>query len=382
MISLIEIYNNILKEEAYNSTATKYAVNKILSGNYDFKLKLQTKPNRIGNLDKITSDDFISKVILPNFKIKKSDIKIIPPGKSPNTKKDSPEGSTKYNMYEFPTEKGHARIILSGGANEGQKYEENFISRLKSNVGKSISDIEDKEVKQLFSDLKIDPKQLKQDDISSTGATNTNRTPSITGPENIGKVIADITINYKNKPYYISLKNVSGGILYNGPVIPFIVQDKNSEKVSFDKSKYSNNKIVKDLFDLFKIDPKKIVGGLNSYINKTPGNKKVSDITNNVDLEKVSNLLSSSLGFGYYYVRQTKNGLKIIPILNEKQSRNFIGNIENVILEYPYSESKTVRIIINANSPVLGQTRFLIDMRNAKGGLVPIRFNVSAFYKK
>ena len=194
MIKLIDILREAIS--SYNSKATKIAVEKIINSNQQYEFILQSNPNRIGNIDKIDSNEFIEKVLIPTFKIKKSDIKVVPPKISPNTKADSPKGSTKYNMYEFPTENGQARIILSGGRNAGQDYEKSLFDQIKESAGKKINDIDNEVVKKLFIDLKIDPSKLSPDDIRSVGEKDTKRTPSIEGPTDIGKTIADIEIIY------------------------------------------------------------------------------------------------------------------------------------------------------------------------------------------
>ena len=379
MIKLIEIYA-LLKEEKYNSVATKYAMQKILSGNYNFRLKLQTAPNRIGNLDKISSDDFINKVLIPNFSIKKSDIKIIPPGQHPNTKKDSPKGSTKYKMYEFPTEKGDARVLLSGGENDGNRFESNLREKIKSVAGIDIKDIKDPSVAKLYAALNINPKYLNAEDIKDTGKQDTKRQPGAEGPVNVGKTISDVTITYKGKEYYISIKDKSGNYFYNGPNIPFIIFDK-SEKVIFDKSKYNSNPVVKLIFDLYNINPKKIADGLNDYINKTglPGGKKSLEVN---DVKGIKNLLASSLGYGYYYVREYKNDLKIIPLLTKKDALDAIGEFENVVIKYPSRSTKSTEVSALANSPLFGTIEYTVDMRNVSGQLLPLAIKIKGTPKK
>jgi hypothetical protein len=167
--------------EALNSKATSLAIDNILNSELGkkYNFKKQSDKYRLGNLDKITKDQFVDII---NSLYDNPSIKIYGP-------KESPNSSSKYNMFEFETPNGVANIILSGGANEGEKYEQNFLGLLKSLAGTPLEDIDNEDVKKLFQSVNIDPSTLKDDDIVFAGASDTKRPLSFEGPQNIGKII-------------------------------------------------------------------------------------------------------------------------------------------------------------------------------------------------
>ena len=109
-------------------------------------------------------------------------------------------------MYEFESNKfGPVRIILSGGGNAGEKYEQDFVLKAKASASEPNSTLSD-DLKELYSKLNIDNTKLSSDDIEFAGATDTKRSLSLEGPQNVGSTISDMTIKYGGKLYYISLK--------------------------------------------------------------------------------------------------------------------------------------------------------------------------------
>jgi hypothetical protein len=341
---------------------TTLAINAILNSKWgkQYKFKTQTDWKRLGNLDKITNDQFLQ-IIKDVFK--NPSVKIYKP-------KEGPNPSSKFNMFEFTTKDGQVQIILSGGANVGEKYEQDFVGRLKSNAGSNINDITDPDVKKLFTTLKINPAKLSPDDISFAGATDTKRSLSFEGPQNIGSKIADIII----KPdYYISLKNISGGTFYNGGTIPFIVE-KNG-KVVYDPSKFDTKPMMASIFKAFQIDPKKVAQGINEYI---AGSGKIpnSFISVSGDTKALRNLIASGYGYGYRYVREKKNDIFIYNISTAKDAYNLVGDIKDISIKYPNTETKTLTLKLTAESPILGQVNYLIEIRNTQGKLLPLELKM------
>ena len=347
------------------------AIKKILNSpeGKQYNFKLQTASNRLGNLDKISKEDFLNILnsIFPNIKIT-----VHAPGEGPNVK---PKGSSKFNMYEFNTEDGNVQIILSGGANEGEKYEQSFTSDLKASAGQSLESIENENVKKLFQSLNIDPKNLTSEDIDFAGTADTKRSLSFTNPENIGKKIADVIIKYKGKEYYISLKNISGHTFYNGGNVPFIVFDENN-KVVFDKSKYNNNEIIKTLFEIFNIDINKVTQGLNEYIAGEGNISNSFEPVNNINVNAVKNMITSGFGYGYYYVKEKKDGLSVIPLLTQEDAYRAIGDISSASIKYPNSETKSLTIKVPLDSEIFGKVDCLIEIRNTTGNVLPLSLKI------
>jgi len=371
----ILLLENILEELGINEGSvmnnSAKAINKIVSSpeGKQYNFKLQTAKNRLGNLDKISKDDFLN---LLNSVYPNTSVTVHAPGEGPNKK---PQGSSKFNMYEFNTEDGNVKIILSGGANEGEKYEQNFTNDLKSSAGTSLEDIENDNVRKLYQVLKINPETLSPNDIDFAGTAGTKRSLSFGKPENVGKIIADIVIKSNGKEYYISLKNISGHTFYNGGNVPFIVFDKD-QNVVFDRSKYDNNEIIKNIFEIFNIDINKVVQGLNEYIQ---GEGEISNSFENAKIsnpQALTNMLVSGFGYGYYYVKEKKDGISIVPLLTPEDTYKAIGDIKGAQIKYPNSETKSLTIKIPLESEIFGNVDCLIELRNTTGNVLPIALKI------
>jgi hypothetical protein len=328
---------------------------------------------RIGNVNKIDKDKFIEII---NSVFNSPKIKVYGPKEGPNT-------SSKYNMFEFDLEgEGQVQIVLAGGANEGEKYEQGLLAKLKVSAGKPMDQIEYDDVKQIFTTLGIDPTTITPEDINFAGASDTKRQLSFKGPQPIGETISDITIKAPKGMYYLSIKNVGGSAIYNGGNLPFIVMDKEG-KVLFDKSKYGDNPLFQEIFDILGIDSQRIADGLNDYINKTgkTSNWETADIK---DLNAIKNLLASSFGYGYWYIREKKgNKLFIYHVATPEDAYDMVGDLKlnSVKIKYPSSSTKVLEVRVETDSKVLeGGPRvpliYQIVARNASGGVVPLRMNI------
>jgi hypothetical protein len=288
--------------------------------------------------------------------------------------KQGPTPSGKFVMYEMDTDKfGLVRIIVSGGGNVGEQYEQNFVNKAKENAGKPNNELPN-DLQTLYSKLGIDNTKLKADDIKFAGATDTKRSLSLEGPKNIGKTISDMTINYGGKEYYISLKNVAGSGIYSGPNVPFIYE-KDGE-IIYDESKLNSNASIALLFDIFNIDSQKLVDGLNEYVTKEGTEKSWTETQ--IDVDKFRKLLSSSLGYGYYYVRETKPGeIKVIPLLTPEDAENAIGSISKTEIKYPGPNTKQLTMKIDTDSPIFGPSQYQVSIRNTSGKILPLSLRVS-----
>jgi hypothetical protein len=277
-------------------------------------------------------------------------------------------------MYEFDSEKfGPVRIILSGGGNAGEKYEQDFVAKAKASAGEPNSTLSD-DLKELYSTLGIDNTKLTADDIEFTGAKDTKRSLDLRGPQPIGPTISDLDIKYNNKIYHTSLKNKAGSGLYSGPNVAFITYD--GENVVYDQSKKGVSPSIDLLFDLFNIDPQRLADGLNSYITKDGESDNWS--STKIDNDKFIKLLASSIGYGYYYVRETKPGeVKVVPILTPQDAYDAIGKITNVEIKYPGPTTKILALKIDTDSPTFGPSQYLVAIRNTQGKLLPLSLRIS-----
>jgi len=347
------------------NTNTKKAVEYVLSkADPELGFKAQSDKNRLGNPNKLEPEKMTQ---LFKDLLGAENITTYGPKQGPN-----PSG--KFTMYEMDTDQfGMVRIIVSGGGNVGEQYEQAFVNKAKSNAGKPNNELPN-DLQTLYGKLGIDNTKLKANDIEFAGATDTKRSLSLEGPQDIGKTISDMTITYGGKEYYISLKNVAGSGVYSGPNVPFIYEKDG--KVIYDDSKKNSTPSIALLFDIFNIDSQKLADGLNEYVTKegTEG----SWTKTKIDTNKFKKLLASSLGYGYYYVRETKPGeVKVIPLLSAKDSENAIGNITNTEIKYPGPNTKQLTMKIDTESPIFGISQYQVSVRNTSGKLLPLSLRVS-----
>jgi hypothetical protein len=342
---------------------TEQAIDFILK-NTSKGFKKQSDRRRLGNPEKISPDDF--QVILKQlFNIEEPTV--YGPRSGPN-----PSG--KFDMYEFETDDyGLVRIILSGGGNAGEKYEQDFVTKAKAAAGDSNESLPT-DLKTLYDALGIDNSKLKEDDIDFAGTQDTRRSLDTSGPKPIGSTISDMNIKYGNNTYYISLKNEQGSGIYSGANIPWIYEKDG--KIVYDSSKLNSSTGNGIIFEIFNIDSNKVAEGLNNYVNET------GDVESwekgKIDTQKFKNLLASSLGYGYYYVRETgKEDVKVIPLLTAEDALDAIGDIKDISIKYPDKKSKQVTIKVDTDSPTFGPSQYVVAIRNTAGKIVPLSLRVS-----
>jgi hypothetical protein len=365
MIKLVQILKEAMN---FRWAATLDAKDRIANSELgkQYKFLMQSNPARLGNINKVSHDTFLE-IIKNTFNNPK--VTVYNPKQGPNP-------SSKFKMYEFETDKGLARIILSGGANEGEKYEFGFIKALKKTAGLPFDEIENKNIVKFYKDLEINPEELSEEDIEDITRQDTKRKLSLKGPEEVGSVIGDVKVGDK----YISIKNKQGHNIYNGGNVPFIVMKDN--KVVYDPSKFDKSSLLGQIFDLLKIDPEKIAAGLNEYINKNKLKEAKSSLfeeVSGIDTNKLKNLLASAYGYGYYLKKQTKDdSISLYPVLTPEDSYDLVGDVQDVEIKYPNQNTKALTVKVYTVSDILGHIEYLIEMRNTKGDLLPLSLKVKS----
>ena len=365
---------NILKEELFIfeatdreiSTNTSKAVDYIIqNADSSFGFKSQSDKKRLGNPSKIDPEKV--QQIFKDLIGVEGEITIYNPRSGPNP-------SSQFDMYEFDSEKfGPVRIILSGGGNAGEKYEQEFVNKAKATAGDSKENLPS-DLKTLYSALGIDSEKLTPDSIKFTGATDTKRNLNLDGPQPIGSTISDMNIKYGNDVYHISLKNKAGSGIYSGKNVPFIY-DKDGTVV-YDASKKESVPGISLLFDIFNIDGEKLAQGLNNFRNQEGKVDNWSSV--NIDNDKFQKLLASSLGYGYYYVREKGKGdVKVIPLLTAEDAMNAVGTIKDTQIKYPGPNTKQLTIKIDTDSPTFGTSQYQVAVRNTSGGFLPLSLRIS-----
>ena len=365
---------NILTEELFIfevtdreiSANTAKAVDYIIkNSDSSFGFKTQSDKKRLGNPSKVDPEK-VQQIFKDTIGLE-GEITVYGPRSGPN-----PSG--KFDMYEFDSEKfGPVRIILSGGGNAGEKYEQEFVAKAKASAGDLMDNLP-ADLKTLYNALGINSTKLTPDDIEFAGSVDTKRSLSLDGPQDVGKIISDMTIKYGGKEYYLSLKNKAGSGIYSGKNVPFIY-DKDGTVV-YDASKKGSAPGIDLLFDIFNIDEEKLAQGLNNFRNQEGEVDNWSSV--NIDTDKFKKLLASSLGYGYYYVREKGKGdVKVIPLLTAEDSINAIGKITNTEIKYPGPNTKQLTMKIDTDSPTFGASQYQVAVRNTSGGFLPLSLRIS-----
>ena len=365
-----EIINNI--EEGTKASNTRNAIAKILDSSEGKEAGLTPmKDNyRIGNKKNIDKDQFME-ILLKVFD--NPTIKIIDPPES---------GSSKYNMFEFETEDGLVQIVLAGGANKGEVYEQDLLTKIQGSVGFPSDEIEFPDIQKLFQTIGIDPEDLTPDDAEFMGAADTKRQLSFDGPIDLGSKVADLVI-HAEEDIYLSIKNRKGSGIYNGGNVPFIILNEEGIAI-FDESKYDEKPLFKEIFEACGIDPQRMDDGLTAYITQE-GEASNWESSTDVDLTKIKNLLASSFGYGYWYVREKAGGEIFVHYIDGEQGAyDMVGelNADAVKIKYPGTNTKALDVVIDTNSPVLSKDddktplRYQIVVRNAGGKTLPARLNI------
>jgi hypothetical protein len=350
-------------EDSSIKNNTEQAIDFILK-NTSKGFKKQSDRQRLGNPEKVSPDDF--QVILKQlFNIEEPTV--YGPRSGPN-----PSG--KFDMYEFETDDyGLVRIVLSGGGNAGEQYEAEFVNIAKSLAGEENS-VLPQNLHTLYKELGIDNSKLTSDSVQSFRTGDTKRKLSLDGPQNVGKTISDMDIDYNGKTYYISLKNKQGSGIYSGANIPWIYEKDG--KIIYDSSKFDSSSGNGVIFDIFNIDSNKVAEGLNNYLNQTGDAESWENI--NIDKTKFKNLLASSLGYGYYYVKEKGKGdVSVTSLETAKDALDAVGDIKDVSIKYPDKNSKQVTIKVDTDSPIFGSSQYVVAIRNTAGKLLPLSLRIS-----
>tara|TARA_B110000459_G_scaffold15203_1_gene14806 strand:+ start:71 stop:1279 length:1209 start_codon:yes stop_codon:yes gene_type:complete len=324
----------------------------------------QSDSRRIANKNKISSDEFV-KIIKDTFSI--DNVTVYPPNSGPN-KKPATHSSSKFNMFEFEIDGRKYFYILSGGAsaNIGQQFEDNITLGLQDAIGLSIDDIEDKQIKQILNKLSINPQDITK--VNQTGGQDTKRTINPeAGPQDRGKTISDVTIIANGKPYYLSIKNKTGDNIYNGGTVSSITYNKEDNKIEFDPNKFNSDKLKSSVFKMFNIDPIKVANGLNNYIEDKDEIPNWQDV--NVDKDEVMGFIGSAVDYGYYYIREDGNEIKVIHLENPEDVSKLIGKISYAKVKYPGNGVKSTYARIGLENSEQGLRYIEVQIRNASGGI-------------
>ena len=292
---------------------------------------------------------------------------------------DPESPSSKFPSYKVKDDEGKIYIItLAGGSfsNAGMAYERKIEQDLKT----YFENKEEGAVKPEFLEQLEQFLNVEFEDISKEAAFSrrVKRPLSAKGPEDKGDEIADITlIDTEGEKFYISLKAIGGVTVSNaGASGMFDIEDDNIVFTNKEK-----NNIGGKLMEAGSVNIDAVLRGLNDYKNKVKSVDyliKTHKVTDEANIEQLTKFLGSAFDYGYIYVKQknTRNDLEIADLTTEEDLYDFIGDIEDVYVKYPYYISdvrsrKHISIAINTS-----KGGYSFDIRNASGGLIPQQINL------
>ena len=274
-------------------------------------------------------------------------------------------------MFEFEVDGKQVRLLLSGGAgaNIGQQFEDRINLELKEAAGMNMNEIESPQVVQLLKFLKVNPLSYTADDVKQTGGVDTKRPLDLDkGAQDMGSTISDVELTANGTTYNLSIKNKKGDNIYNGGNVSAIRFNSDKTRIVLDPATYQADTTKARIFDMFNIDPEKVVEGLNNYIQQEGEGSGYESV--DFDRDKVSRMIGSAVDYGYIYVREeTDTTLKLIDIATAEDTAKFTGEPTAVKIKYPSKASKTTNVAIDLKGSTAGYSKVLIEIRNAKGGI-------------
>ena len=264
-------------------------------------------------------------------------------------------------------------IVFGAGllANKGADYERNITSQIKQSI-------ETKTEHHLINAIKQYIPNLDVIDIKPGYGRRVIRPLDII-PSDVGEIISDVTLVDKSgQNVYVSLKNIAGATISNQ-------SPRGAFSVINDKIQYLRGKsdVLDLLFETLKLDTQKMSDGLNDYVNQTPTQGEVYFNINIAGHQKhITDIIGSAIGYGYFYARENANGtIEVIDLRVPEDLYNFIGEITNINVKYPYfksnngkiktSKSKTITIHITTT-----KNNFDLLIRNNAGDIVPNVINL------
>ena len=141
------------------------------------------------------------------------------------------------------------------------------------------------------------------------------------------------------------------------------------------------NNIGKDLMEAGAVNIKAAVRGLEDYkekVQSVPYLTETHDVTDKADKDELYKFLGSAFDYGYIYVKQKdkKDNLEIADVTDEDKLNEFIGDITEVKVKYPYyindrRSRKNISIVI-----ITDKGNYSFDIRNASGGFLPNQINL------
>jgi len=391
--TLEEAYKNIYKQafiperlEVKGYKNKKAVAQAITNNNPDFKIGSTSPDIRIQPINKELAKDkdnlkksFIDSLDDVNLVF----IDTLQPRESGNP-------SSKFNAFKVKDaiSDNEFIIVISGGAaaNKGMTFERDILESFKNyfnKLNKAETD-EDKELIKKPSMIEklednLDVKFVGVDE-NATFTRSVKRPLTVSGANNKGKEIADVTlIDEDGNPYFISLKDIGGKTVGNaGAARMFGIKDNKVDFINKERDDIGGR-----LMKAAGVHIPAVERGLSDYYNKTVSPPELAEVINTTDQankDVLHKFIESAFDYGYIYVKRknTKDDLEIEDLSDEDKLVDFIGDITKVQVKYPFYQSdarndsrKSISIIMTTDKNI-----YSFDIRNKSGDILPSEINL------
>ena len=293
-----------------------------------------------------------------------TDIREILPG-------DEGSLSGKFVTYNFSLSGSPVNVVIGQGRNEGQKFEDQISKEATAAIGGNISP----RMASLFDAMEINPNTIKK--IEQTGGANTKR-PISRNVLDVGKIISDLTLVLSdNSEVYVSLKNPSGNTFANtGYAGGFIQKGDKVVSASHPSDEFlealgvNKDLAAKGFTNVLRGELKPVAQPTSKY-KKTNEPVDFVDPVGTQDYGLVQKYIASGYGYGYWYAR-SKGGSDwyVRHIATEDDALELVGDVLKIDVSYPGVTKQITASVITTKG------RYIIEIRNTKGGIVPNQLNI------
>lgn len=328
----------------------------------------------------VTAEELLSILKACNYDV----LRMVPPNAAG-------AASGKFNTWFLKTKEGkNFSVVFGQGRNEGHKYEDQVLNDLQSSQQKQNSEDRSELYKALLQALNLQTDEIKQ--FRKTAEKHVKR-PITDKIEDVGAIISDIDIILNDgRHIYISLKNENGLTFANsGYHGGFIVEMDKTVSSTFFTIKPGSHQLDDFVFAL-GIDKQKAADGINDYLQKRQTQGNYQKVPTQFDPEKIQNYLASAYGYGYWYVKPSRNGAyRIINLDSPEAAIHQVGNINSVMVTYPHYNSYTIQqkkrgVISNIEKTKTSKqitawvdtttATYVVELRNTKLGFNPNEIKV------
>jgi len=286
-------------------------------------------------------------------------------------------------------------VVFSRGKNEGQQFED-AIDKEAEDLQKEPTKPPAPLIASLCKAIGLDVKNIEKS--KRTGMLNQSR-HLLSDIPNVGSKVADITFELKQKDensanssdgktVYISLKNPRGTTFANmGYASGFVEgEDENGDPIVLSNERLAADHVNADIFlkalgvdkelaakgftNVLRGSRSTVVDPLKRFSKKNPPLER--DAVGSQDYKTVKTYLASAYGFGYWYVRHMGGDDWYVKKINSSDdARDMVGEIKRIDISYP---GVTKQITCNV---ITTTGRYIIEVRNTQGGIIPKQVNVS-----